>query len=49
MKFGDTEVNEGLDWASWSWEDFLFVLWRQSGKRQRDPGRGRQSVGCGYS
>ena len=23
MKFGDTDVNESLDWSTWSWEDFL--------------------------
>jgi hypothetical protein len=23
MKFGDTDVNETLDWSAWSWKDFL--------------------------
>jgi hypothetical protein len=23
MKFGDTDVNESLDWSAWKWEDFL--------------------------
>ncbi len=23
MKFGDTDVNDTLDWSKWSWKDFL--------------------------
>ena len=23
MKFGDTDVNEKLDWSKWTWEEFL--------------------------
>lgn len=23
MKFGDTDVNETLNWSEWSWKDFL--------------------------
>lgn len=23
MKFGDTDINENIDWSKWTWKEFL--------------------------